>query len=122
MQAQFDGGPNDGNQINGVPEWLWAGSVTWNPHPAWTVSIEGQHVRDQYFDEANREAIGSYTLVNLALGWKRGPWSVEVRGRNLLDEEYVSTGFMAPAESGAFVPYHYPGAPRTAELLLRWRM
>ena len=53
---------------------------------------------------------GSYQLVNLRAGLEYQPWGAELVlwGRNLFDEEYVTTIADKVAQDGSFVAYPTP--------------
>ncbi len=114
-QARFDGGTNDKNQINGVPEQVATAGFSWQPTQRFSLGVEAAHVRKQFVDEANRVPIDTYSLVHLKANYRWQRWGVELMSRNLFDTRFVATGFLAPDQSGEFVPNLYPGAPRTIE-------
>ena len=114
-QARFEGGPNDGNQINGVPEQIATAGFNWRATPRFGLGLEASHVRRQFVDEANQVPIDEYTLVHLRANYRMKRWGLEVSARNLFDTEFVATGFLGPDDTGSFVPNLYPGSPRTIE-------
>ena len=63
----------------------------------------------------------AYAIFNgrVGIGAEDESWSLELWGRNLLDEEYIQVGFDGPFQSGSFNAFL--GQPRTYGLTLRAR-
>jgi outer membrane receptor protein involved in Fe transport len=84
------------------------------------VSIEG---KDAYlFDAANRQSLAAYTLLNLRLGYKTGPWLFTAWINNLLDERYDVRGFYfanEPPDYDAPRKWVSQGAPRQLGVSVR---
>ena len=46
-----------------------------------------------YYSDSHNQLSSAYQLVNAHVGFRRGPWSVKMWGRNILDERYAVRGF-----------------------------
>jgi len=105
----------DGNRPQRAPEHMLALGASFTP--AWSV-LEGRlrlrldaAWQDDGFDRAvNGARFGERTLFDARLAWSRGPWSLDLWGRNLGNDRYlVSVG---PRGTG-----FYPTSPRPIDLI-----
>ena len=46
-----------------------------------------------YYSDSHNQLSSAYQLLNAHVGFRRGPWSVKMWGRNILDERYAVRGF-----------------------------
>jgi iron complex outermembrane receptor protein len=92
VDAQFQGGTFDGNQIPLVPQWQLTGGITLRPMPGWQATLEAVHVRDQVAsnDVNNDFSRNQYVLVNAKISYRWKRLTLFVAGNNLLDRDYVS--------------------------------
>ncbi len=105
----------DGNQLQRAPREQWqvglrsdlpATSSNWLVSAAMDVSYQG----DVYDRAINGAKYGERTLLSGRIGASRGPWTVELWGTNLTDENYVR----AVSSRG---PAYYPVSPRPLDLV-----
>ncbi|MEM6279986.1 MAG: TonB-dependent receptor, partial [Verrucomicrobiota bacterium] len=77
--------------------------------------LEHQFIGERFIDPANTFELDSYHIVNARLVYKEGPVELFLFARNLLDEEYIESGFSAGrnAATGAPVIGGIPGLPVT---------
>ncbi|MCL4068683.1 TonB-dependent receptor [Pseudomonas sp. GX19020] len=88
---------------------LWA---SWGFADAWTAHLGVQFVGKAWYDYANTEKRGSFSLINAGLDWQAGETStLSLRVTNLFDKSYAA--YLYP-EKGQVVL----GAPRRFELQL----
>ncbi len=114
IDVHFNGGPNNGNTLPGVPrQQLYAG-LTWRP-PMDGAALQGFYttlsalVRSRvYVDAANSDAAAGYALLDWAAGvaQRRGPWRLDefVRVDNLLDRNVVAAVVVADTNGRYFEP------------------
>lgn len=76
-----------------------------------SVGAGTRYVGKQFDNLANTQTTRSYTLVDAAVRYGQGPWSVALNVANLFDKEYV-----ASHASG-----YFPGAERTFTLTAKYR-
>lgn len=120
-KALFEGGPDDGNQINGVPIHRLHGSLRAGPILGTVLSIDMNHLRDQWLDEGNRFEIDPSTVIDLAAYHTQGSVTLFAAMRNSFDEEYAAAGYLTRDERGAELPLYFPGAERSFEVGVRLR-
>ncbi len=77
-----------------------------------SVGAGTRYVGKQFDNTANTKTTRSYTLVDAAVRYGQGPWSVALNVANLFDKEYVATR----ADNG-----YFPGAERTFTLTAKYR-
>ncbi|HEV7517973.1 MAG TPA: TonB-dependent receptor [Thermoanaerobaculia bacterium] len=122
-RAVFDGGENDGHQINGVPRTQIAASLGWIGYTHGGTGPFGEidltHVRGQFIDEENRLPLDPYTLVGVVLGVRFEKLSFDVTARNLLNRRYSPDGFVTLDTRGRALALYYPGTERTVTARVR---
>ena len=115
-RAIFDGGPNNGNQINGVPRTQIAAALGWIGYTGHGTGPFGEldlsHVRGQYVDQENLLPLGPYTLVGAVVGVRFEKLSFDVTVRNLLNRRFSADGLVTLDPTGHRVPLYYPGTQR----------
>lgn len=68
-------------------------------------------------DDSNADdKLDSYVLTNLALNYRRNAWTASVRVDNLLDEDYVGTGYYSAYGNG-----YYSGTGRSFRITAGYR-
>lgn len=88
----------DGNTLARVPQSSWHAALILDAAPdlaGWSVSVRAD-VSDQdnmYENQIESLGFGRRTLVDALLSATRGPWRVELWGRNLTDERYIRSAF-----------------------------
>lgn len=88
-----DGDDLSGNDLPGLPEVLWNGTLAWQGIGGRFAEMGAHYVGDFYADDANTESVSSHWRFDLKAGdsWRLGNRSnLDVYGgiRNLLDEDY----------------------------------
>ena len=105
----------DGNLPNRTPERMAAVGLTFTPpfqplDGRLRLRVDLGWQDDVYDRPINGLRYGERALLDARLAWSRGPWSVELWGRNLADDRYI-------AAAGARGPGFYPTTPRPIDLL-----
>ncbi|RKQ95666.1 TonB-dependent receptor [Maricaulis maris] len=116
-----------GQNFSLAPEWYASGALTYEGDfengMTWLAHLDGRWMSEQNTgsDLDPEKVQDAYALFNgrLGLGNQDETWSLEVWGRNLLDEEYIQVGFDGPFQSGSFNAFL--GQPRTYGVTLRVR-
>ena len=116
-----------GQNFSLAPEWYASGAITYEGNfqngMTWLAHLDGRWLSEQNTgsDLDPEKVQDAYALFNgrLGLGNQDETWSLELWGRNLLDEDYIQVGFDGPFQSGSF--NGFLGQPRTYGLTLRVR-
>jgi iron complex outermembrane receptor protein len=116
-----------GQNFSLAPEWYATGSVSYEGEfeggRTWMAHLDGRWVSEQNTgsDLDPEKEQDAYALFNgrLGIGAADESWSLELWGRNLLDEEYIQVGFDGPFQPGSFNAFL--GSPRSWGLTLRAR-
>lgn len=111
-RATFEGGEFDGKQINTVPRQQLFARVSYEHRLNGSISLEAQHLRDQWIDEANSRELPAYTVVNLGVRQQAGPLECFATVRNLADASYATVGFVALDSVGDPLPLYFPASGR----------
>lgn len=136
LDAEFEdffdpalGVDRSGNKLAHAPEWSFNGIVRYS-RPAgegrFSAQLDGNWNDAQYFTVQNQPALheGAYGIMNARLAYQFRDKGIElaVFAKNLLDEEYVSTGYDT-ASSGFGSNGFVIGRPRTygAQIILRYQ-
>lgn len=109
LQAHFDGGPLDGNQMPGVPQQMIYGNLNWQYRPiGFSTSLSAEWRDHVYVDNENTDFANSYTVVNYQLGFTQisGGWQFNEFGRidNLFDRNYVGAVVVNSSNGRYFEP------------------
>lgn len=94
--ATFTDGADRGRRIPLVPRHRGDLALDWKLNDAWTVAASVSRAGEQYFgsDTDNSSLpMAGYTVWDLSATWRRGPWRLQIVGRNLGDANYASSGF-----------------------------
>ncbi len=100
MHIRFDGGPNNGSSMPGVPERQLYAALTWRP-PLPSAALRGFYTRVSllarsrvYVDAANSAAAAGWGVLDWAAGVRQthGAWKLSefVRVDNIADRTYVA--------------------------------
>ncbi|QSX36375.1 TonB-dependent receptor [Shewanella sedimentimangrovi] len=116
--AFFTAGSNDGKALSWVARHSGRGFASYDLDDNWQLYLDAQYTGKRYIegDNANlADKLDAYTLVNLALNYRRGQWLASVRADNLLDEDYVSAGYYSDWGNG-----YYPGSGRMVSASIKY--
>ncbi len=105
-RAVCDGGPDDGNRLERVPDRslsLGGGGSLFGL----SYHLQLNHTGEQFIDRGNTETIEAWQTLDLKLGYRAGRIELELSVYNLLDVEYSSSGYMALSQ---FIAMTDPGA------------
>jgi outer membrane receptor protein involved in Fe transport len=111
QRAEFTTGPNDGNDVQFVPEWKAAAGVKWTHASGAFAGLHGYYFGKCPVDAANVHETGDYAIAGARAGWRRcfdlGCADVEIEAaatvKNLFDNDY----FLRHDAT-----LYVPGAPR----------
>ena len=117
--ALFDGGPNDGEQINNVPRHILRLAGAWQHARFGTIAFWATHVREQWLDEANRHEMPDYTTVDASVSRSWAGVDVQLQVQNLFDARYAPAAYLTMDETGAELPLYFPAAGRTWRIGVR---
>jgi iron complex outermembrane receptor protein len=81
-----------GNRLAISPDHVVNWGATFTPMPSTDITLNVKHVGDTASDRENTFVVPSYSLVDLAATWRKGPFRVTLSGTNLFDEEYYWSG------------------------------
>ena len=113
----------DGREQSHAPGYQYSLSAQWGGDQGWMARADLNGVDAFYFDASHDQRSDAYALLNLKLGYARGPWSVQAWVRNATDTEYAVRGFYFGLEPPDFANelYTQAGDGRMAGLTLQWR-
>lgn len=127
VDPRVPAGLDPGNELPQAPEWSYAlslqRSLVIGETAALIARADWTHTAGYFLDIANAESVAQkpYGLLaaRLSYGPYSGRWEVSLFGRNLTDEAYLASGFVAGAFGPSLVT---PGRPREwgGELVLRF--
>lgn len=108
-EAEFDGGPRDGNRLVQVPKWQINAGLTLQPDEHWTFTLNNVYVGGQvrFFDLANALPTNAYNVLNARLAYRWCRYETFVAVNNLLDRVYEQ--FPASTFAGAIARNPAPG-------------
>ncbi|MCT8987526.1 TonB-dependent receptor [Shewanella phaeophyticola] len=119
IDAEFTQGDNDGKALSWVAEHSGKVFMSYDFADHWQTFIEGIYTGERYMegDDSNTDdKLDSYVLTNLALNYRRNAWTASVRVDNLLDEDYVGTGYYSSYGNG-----YYSGTGRSFRMTAGYR-
>ena len=84
----------DGNALQRAPQQQWTAALTFEPPHAdrslhWFVRASAEHQGRVFVRPIDGAYDGEHTLLDARVGLARGPWSLELWGSNLTDENYI---------------------------------
>jgi iron complex outermembrane receptor protein len=105
----------DGNEPGRVPRTGWHSALVFTPRAAlndWRLSFRTDlsHQDDMYERDIEAFSYGERTLLDVRLTASRGPWTLELWGRNLTDDRYMRSSTSRQAQ-------FYPTSPRPMDLV-----
>lgn len=119
IDAKFTQGDNDGKALSWVAEHSGKVFMSYDFAEHWQTFVEGIYTGERYMegDDSNADdKLDSYVLTNLALNYRRNAWTASVRVDNLLDEDYVGTGYYSAYGNG-----YYSGTGRSFRITAGYR-
>ncbi|MDH5227195.1 MAG: TonB-dependent receptor, partial [Gammaproteobacteria bacterium] len=113
----------DGREQSHAPGYQYSLSAQWGGDQGWMARADLNGVDAFYFDASHDQRSEPYALLNLKLGYARGPWSVQAWVRNATDTGYAVRGFYFGLEPPDFANklYTQAGDGRMAGVTLQWR-
>ncbi|MEC7643613.1 MAG: TonB-dependent receptor, partial [Pseudomonadota bacterium] len=120
INANYQGGLYNGNQLPGVADSQWFTRLTWQPMQATQVQLLGQYRDETYADDSNAVKAPSYVKWDLAITqqWQMAENEFEtwLRVDNLLDRNYVGAVVVNQGSGRSFEP----GIGRSASIGISW--
>ncbi|QYJ81655.1 TonB-dependent receptor [Shewanella aegiceratis] len=119
IDAEFTEGANEGKALSWVAKNSGRGYVSYDVYEHLQLFAEAVYTGERYMegDNANQgDKLDAYTLANIAINYSRDAWLASLRVDNLLDKEYVSSGYFSTWGSG-----YYPGTGRALRLTASYR-
>jgi iron complex outermembrane receptor protein len=109
VDARFAGAVNAGNFLPAVPRNVFYGEATWrHARSGFATALDVRRSSKLHVDDANSDAAGGYTLVNLRAGFERSGkgWKLGgfVRIENLFDRRYIGSVIVADGNGRFFEP------------------
>lgn len=105
-----------------APEWQVMTAISYSRPTGWFTRAEAQYQSGFFFSDSHDQQASSRLLLNLAAGYERNRWRVELWMRNALNEDYAQRGFFFGNEPPDFPDrlYIQLAEPRRAGLSARW--
>ncbi|BAJ03443.1 TonB-dependent receptor [Shewanella violacea] len=119
IDAEFTEGLNEGKQLSWVAEHTGRGYLSIDANQNWQVFTEVAYTGERFIEGDNSNAapkLDAYWLTNLAINYTNDAWLASFRVDNLLDEQYVSSGYYSSWGSG-----YYAGTGRALRLTASYR-
>ena len=119
IDAEFTQGENDGKALSWVAKHSGKAYMSYDISAHWQAFVEGVYTGERYMEGDNSntgDKLDSYVLTNLALNYSYVGWNASLRIDNLLDEDYVGTGYYSAYGSG-----YYSGTGRSIRLTAGYR-
>ena len=120
INANYQGGLYNGNQLPGVADSQWFTRLTWQPMQATQVQLLGQYRDETYADDSNAVKAPSYVKWDLAITqqWQiaENEFETWLRVDNLLDRNYVGAVVVNQGSGRSFEP----GIGRSASIGVSW--
>ncbi|MCL1142421.1 TonB-dependent receptor [Shewanella gaetbuli] len=119
IDAEFTEGENNGKALSWVAKHNARGYLSYDIAQSWQVFAEGVYTGKRFIEGDNGNVdpqLDSYVLANLAVNYSYQQWSASLRADNLLDEQYVSSGYYSPWGNG-----YYSGDGRNIRFTVGYR-
>ena len=119
IDAEFTQGLNKGKALPWVAKQTGRIFSSIDVTHSWQFYAEANYVGRRFIegDSANQgDKLDSYTLINTAINFRKNNWLASLRFDNLLDKEYVSSGYYSAFGSG-----YYPGDGRSWKLSVQYQ-
>jgi iron complex outermembrane receptor protein len=119
IDAEFTQGENDGKALSWVAKHSGKAYMSYDFADHWQAFVEGVYTGERYMEGDNSnigDKLDHYVLTNLALNYAHAGWNGSLRVDNLLDEDYVGTGYYSAFGSG-----YYSGTGRSIRLTAGYR-
>ena len=121
IDATFDNGPLQGNQLPGVAKSQGYLRLNWQPTEQWLVQLAGQYRNETPVNDANDTFAPSYTTWDIAVSrdwqWAKSELDVWVRVDNITDKDYVGAVVVNQGSGLSFEP----AVGRQASVGISWR-
>lgn len=121
IDATFDNGPLQGNQLPGVAKSQGYLRLNWQPTEQWLVQLAGQYRNETPVNDANDTFAPSYTTWDIAVSrdwqWVKSELDVWARVDNITDKDYVG----AVVVNQQYRRYFEPAVGRQASVGISWR-
>ena len=121
IDATFDNGPLQGNQLPGVAKSQGYLRLNWQPTEQWLVQLAGQYRNETPVNDANDTFAPSYTTWDIAVSrdwqWAKSELDVWVRVDNITDKDYVGAVVVNQGSGRSFEP----AVGRQASVGISWR-
>lgn len=121
IDATFDNGPLQGNQLPGVAKSQGYLRLNWQPTEQWLVQLAGQYRNETPVNDANDTFAPSYTTWDIAVSrdwqWAKSELDVWARVDNITDKDYVG----AVVVNQQYRRYFEPAVGRQASVGISWR-
>jgi len=121
IDATFDNGPLQGNQLPGVAKSQGYLRLNWQPTEQWLVQLAGQYRNETPVNDANDTFAPSYTTWDIAVSrdwqWAKSELDVWVRVDNITDKDYVGAVVVNQGSGRSFEP----AVGRKASVGISWR-
>jgi iron complex outermembrane receptor protein len=115
LRSRFRAGPYDGRDVPLVPRHAASLSVLWDVAPRWKLATTARYVGRKHMDNylASAQAgtdstIPAYTLVDVKLTRRQGPWKVSAAVNNLFDRKVYDTAVLSAFTTGLYSAYPLP--------------
>jgi outer membrane cobalamin receptor len=119
-RAAFRSSENEGNQLKNIPESAFVTSVSLDLVESVGLTLTHRHTGGVWLDDENTEKLDGSSLFDASLRWAVGRAEVSVSGRNLLDTENDSFGFLLfDPFQGANRRMVHPGSGRSLDIRLK---
>jgi iron complex outermembrane recepter protein len=119
IDAEFTQGENEGKALSWVAKHTGKAHLSYDFADDWQVFAEGVYTGERYMEGDNSntdDKLSGYVLTNLALNYTHSGWNGSLRVDNLLNEDYVGSGYYLVHGNG-----YYSGDGRTIRLTAGYR-
>ena len=121
IDATFDRGPLQGNQLPGVAKSQGYLRLNWQPAEQWLVQLAGQYRNETPVNDQNDTFAPSYTTWDIAVSrdwqWSKSELDVWARIDNITDKDYVGAVVVNQGSGRSFEP----SVGRQASVGISWR-